>query len=480
MNETIYFRETAPRGDVSGDGTPVAGLMARARAAMATLEDTGQDQVDAAVRAIAWSLYKPENARALAELAVKDTGLGNAADKTAKNQRKTFGTLRDLMRVRTVGVIAEDAARGLALYAKPVGVVAASTPTTNPAATPINKAMMAVKGRNAIIFAPSPAGWSTTARAVDLARAELEKCGFAPDLMQVMPRPMSLETTVDLMRSADLVVSTGSQDIARAASTSGTPAIGVGTGNVPVVIDDSADLADAAAKIARSKCFDNGTSCSAENALVILDDVYDGALAALRDAGGYLASADEGRELVERMWRGGNLNRALMAKDPAVFADRAGLSPEAASARFFMVEEIGVGPDYPLSGEKLSLILTLYRAKDFADAKRIVREILAHQGAGHSVGIHTKDHARAHELAADIDAVRVLVNQAHAVGNGGSFDNGLNFTLSMGCGTWAGNSISENLNWHHFVNVTHLSTTIPEDKPSEEALFGPHWDTFGK
>jgi sulfoacetaldehyde dehydrogenase len=145
-----------------------------------------------------------------------------------------------------------------------------------------------------------------------------------------------------------------------------------------------------------------------------------------------------------------------------------------------MVPEKGIGKTYPLSGEKLSLVLTVYRAKDFGHAKRIVRDILDYQGKGHSCGIHTRDLAHARELAEDVDVVRVLVNQAHTFGNGGGFDNGLPFTLSMGCGTWQGNSISENLNWRCFINVTHLVTTIPEDKPTEEALFGTYWAKYGK
>jgi sulfoacetaldehyde dehydrogenase len=458
----------------------VADLVAKARVAMAGFARADQGRADDAVRALAWALYKPEHARALAEMAVADTGLGNAPDKVVKNQRKTFGTLRDLLRARSVGIIEEDRARGLVVYAKPVGVVAAITPSTNPAATPINKAMMALKGRNAVIVAPSPAGWSTTARAIDFARAELVKTGLPADLVQVLPRPVTRAASQALMEAADLVVCTGSQNNVRRAYSSGTPAIGVGLGNVPVVIDASADLHDAAAKICKSKIFDNATSCSSENAVVILDEVYEAAIAALEEAGGYLTSAEERARIAAALWPDGKLNRELIAKDADVFAEGAGLPAEARGAKFFMVEDAGAGPEHPFSGEKLCLVLTVYRAKDFAEAKGILNEILAYQGAGHSVGIHTHDMDHARELASDIDVVRVLVNQAHTFGNGGSFDNGLEFTLSMGCGTWGGNSISGNLNWRHFVNLTHLVTTIPEDRPSEAELFGPYWAKYGK
>ncbi|NES89388.1 MAG: aldehyde dehydrogenase family protein, partial [Okeania sp. SIO2B9] len=241
--------------------------MERAREAMEAFADASQAEVDRAVTAVAWSLYDPSNAHALARLAVDDTGLGNVADKIIKNQRKTFGTLRDLLRAKTVGMIDHDPARGMTRYAKPVGVVAAVTPSTNPAATPINKTMMAVKGGNAIVIAPSPSGWNTTAEAVRLARAELAKVGAPPDLVQVLPKPVTRADTEELMAAADLVVATGSQNNVRRAYHSGTPAIGVGAGNVPVIIDSTADLDDAAAKIAASKTFDNATSCSSENSL---------------------------------------------------------------------------------------------------------------------------------------------------------------------------------------------------------------------
>ncbi len=469
--------EKARESDV---GPVIQSLMQRGRSAMAAIADADQARVDEAVTALAWSIYREENARELAELAVRDTGLGNVADKIVKNQRKTFGTLRDLMRVRTVGVIEEDKAKGLVKYGKPVGVVGAICPSTNPAATPINKAMMALKGANAVIIAPSPAGWSTSARTVELARAELEKTGLPADLIQILPAPVTKELTQALMEACDLIVCTGSQNNVRRAYSSGTPAIGVGAGNVPVIIDSSADLKAAAEKICASKCFDNATSCSSENSIIVLDAVYDAAMAALEAAGGYRATPAEKTRIVERLWVGGKLNRQVIAKDAKILAEVFDLPAEAQEKRFFLVEEEGVGKDFPLSDEKLSLVLTVYRVPDFAAAKEKVRALLAFQGAGHSCGIHTEETAHARELAEDLAVVRVLVNQAHTFGNGGSFDNGLNFTLSMGCGTRAGNSISENLNYRHFINITHLVTTIPEDRPSEEDLFGAHWSNYGK
>jgi len=458
----------------------VAGLIEKARAAMDSFADATQERVDEAVTALAWSIYAPERARALAESAVEDTGLGNVDSKITKNQRKTFGCLRDLLRAKTVGIIEEIPEKGLVKYAKPVGVVAAVTPSTNPAATPVNKAMFAIKGRNAVIIAPSPAGLKTTAQTVAHIRVELEKIGLPPDLVQVLPAPVDKALTQELMHAADLVVVTGSQNNVRRAYSSGTPAIGVGAGNVPAVIDETADLGAAAEKICASKTFDNATSCSSENSLVILNGIYDQAVQALRAVGGYLCSAEEKEKVRETLWVDGRLNRHVIAKDASVLSEACGLADGALGSKFFMVEEGDVDPASKFADEKLSLVLTLYRAKDMDDAVRQLRTILEVCGKGHSVGIHTETPEHATRLAEEIDVVRVLVNQAHTFGNGGGFDNGLNFTLSMGCGTWAGNSISDNLNYAHFINVTHLVKTIPEDKPSEEELFGRYWAKYGK
>ncbi len=462
----------------------VQDLIVRARNAMRVyageIERGGQERIDEAVTALAWSIYKPENARRLAEVAVEVTGIGEVESKVIKNQRKTFGTLRDLLRAKSTGVIEELPERGLVKWAKPVGVVAAISPSTNPSATPVNKAMMALKGGNAIVIAPPPGAWGASKPTVDGMRAELKKIGLPEDLVQILPQPVTREMTTRLMELADLVVATGSQANVKAAYKSGKPALGVGLGNVPVIIDSTADLDDAAHKIMLSKCFDHATSCSSENALVIVDGVYKAAIKALEKQGGYMANSDERERIVERLWVDGKLNRAVIAQGPDALIKTFELGPKSKGCKFVMAEEAGIGKAFPLSGEKLSLVLTLYRAKDFEDAKRIVKEILDYQGRGHSCGIHTKTPAHARELAADIDVVRVLVNQAHTFGNGGGYDNALPFTLTMGCGTWQGNAFSDNLSWRNFVNITHLVTTIPEDRPSEEALFGAYWKKWGR
>ena len=228
----------------------------------------------------------------------------------------------------------------------------------------------------------------------------------------------------------------------------------MGAGNVPVIVDSSADLNDAAEKICVSKTFDNATSCSSENSLIILDDVYDEAIAALESAGGYLAGADEKEQVQRCLWVNGSLNRKVIAKDMVILAEEAKLKAPAKTARFVMVEETGVGPEHPFSDEKLSLVLTVYRATDFEAAMTRTREILDFQGRGHSCGIHTRDMTRAARLAETTDVVRVLVNQAHTFGNGGGFDSGLNFTLSMVAGPGPGTASAK-------ISTIAISSTSP-------------------
>lgn len=458
----------------------IAVLVARARAAQAVFEDYDQQRVDDVVAGAAWAIYRPDRARTLAELAVKDTGLGNVEDKIAKNQRKTMGTLRDLTGARSVGIIHEDPASGITEYAKPVGVVAAVCPSTNPAATPANKTIMALKGRNAVVLSPSPKGETTCRLLVEYIHAELDKVGAPRDLVQYVASP-SKEQTNELMRQADLVVVTGSQRNVRQAYSSGTPAIGVGAGNAPVIVDADADVPDAAEKIRRSKTFDYATSCSSENSVHIHATVYEQTLRALRDEGGYLLTEPEKQRLQAVMWPEGKLSAAVTAQPPGKIAALAGLdSPEARDARFFMVEEDGVGPEHPFSGEKLSVILTVYRFTELEQALDRIQRLLDHQGAGHSCGIHTRTEEHARLVAARLRVARVLVNQAHCFGTGGSFDNGLGFTLTMGAGTWAGNSISENLSYRHFLNITRLVRVIPPRIPTEDELWSRYHETYGR
>ena len=457
----------------------IGGYVARGREAQTKYARWDQASVDDVVVAVAWAGYQEDRAEELARIAATDSGMGNALDKRDKIRRKTLGTLADLTGAVSVGVVSDDPVTGITEIAKPVGVVAALIPSTNPEATPINKAMMALKGRNAIIFSPSPKGARTCERAVEFMRAELAKVGAPLDLIQVLANP-SKAVAYELMAQCDLAVVTGSQRNVRAAYRSGKPALGVGLGNAAVVVDATADLADAAAKIRQSKTFDYATSCSSENALVVETTIYRDMVDALRAEGGYLCTTEEAKRLQAVMWPNGRLSDEIIAQPAAHIAELAGLGDGAAEAAFFMVEETGTGPDHPFSGEKLSVVLTLYRYEEFDEAVALVRSILDYMGRGHSCGIHSTDQGKALRLALEIDVARVLVNQAHAFGNGGAFNNGLNTTLTMGCGTWAGNSISENLSYRHFLNTTRLVRPTNDEAPPEESLFGGYWARYGR
>jgi sulfoacetaldehyde dehydrogenase len=464
----------------------VESIIKRARVAQAEYESYTQEQVDLVVSAAAWAILEPGRNAELAELAVRDTGLGDAADKFKKNFRKTLGLVRDLQHAKTVGIVSHDPATGITEYARPVGVVAAITPSTNPGATPINKILNALKCRNAVVIAPSPKGQTTCFRLLEFVHAQLDLVKAPRDLVQMLPAPITKDATHELMRLADLVVATGSQANIRSAYTCGTPAFGVGAGNVSVIIDEYADLDAAAQKITQSKTFDNATSCSSENGVVLCAAIYDSAIAALERAGGVLLDAADKQRLHEVMFHNGKLTSTLTAQDPAVIAERAKLHhPKASAAAFFMVEEDSFGPDAPFSGEKLSPILTVWKAQNFDAAKALVANIYAFQGAGHSVGLHTAQsgeqmESRAAELAEHLPVARVIVNQAHAIATGGSFENGLPFSLSMGCGTWGKNNFSDNMNYRHYLNTARVVRPIAEKVPKVEDLLANYFSQHPK
>jgi sulfoacetaldehyde dehydrogenase len=464
--------------------TPVENIVERARIAQQKYEKYSQAQVNLLVEAVAWAILEPKRNQELAELAVKDTGLGDVADKFKKNFRKTLGLMRDLSTAKTVGVIAEDIKTGLTEYARPVGVVAAITPSTNPGATPINKILNALKCRNAVIVAPSPKGYSTCARLLEFVHEQLDLLDAPRDLVQMLPFPITKDSTNELMRLADLVVATGSQANIRAAYSCGTPAFGVGAGNVLAIIDEYADLNGAAAKITQSKTFDNATSCSSENGVVICASVYDAAISALEKAGGVMLDSADKQRLEQVMFQGGKLTSTLTAQYPSVIAERAQLqNPKASSAKFLMVEEDGFGPTAPFSGEKLSPVLTVWKAADFKVAQDLVAHVYDYQGNGHSVGLHTAltgevMEKRAATLAENLKVARVIVNQAHTIATGGSFENGLPFSLSMGCGTWGKNNFSDNMNYRHYLNITRVVRPIPERIPRVEDLLKDYFTHF--
>ncbi|GGA11592.1 hypothetical protein GCM10011498_09810 [Amylibacter cionae] len=458
----------------------VEAIMGRARNAQKAYEN-GADQIryDRAAQAAAWAIMEPSRNKALAELAVKTTGLGNVADKIIKNHRKTLGLMRDIKGIKTQGILRDDPATGITEIARPVGVVGAVVPSTNPAATPANNIINALKCGNAVVVAPSPKGVASCELLLGFIYDEFDKIGLDHDLVQMIPAPGSKAKTQAMMEQSDRVICTGSQNNVHRAQTCGTPAVAVGAGNVTVIVDETADLKAAAEKITASKTFDNATSCSSENSMIVVDEVYDDFVAALAKAGGALVRDES--TIVSKLWPDGHLNRSVIAQDADKMIAALGMTKQVpADTKFLAVETKGIGPDHPLSGEKLSRVAALYRASDFGDARRIAARILTYQGAGHSIGIHTAQDDRAVALGADMPTCRVIVNQAHTFATGGAFNNGMPFSLSMGCGSWGGNAIDDNLHWKHFIQTTKVIREIPPNEPALDDIFADYWADAGK
>ena len=458
--------------------TNISDIVARARAAQSRYEQGGsQERYDRAVQAVAWAIMEPTRNRELAELAVATTGLGNVPDKITKNHRKTLGLMRDIKHAATFGVTSDDPASGITKIARAKGVVGAIVPSTNPAATPANNIINALKCGNSIVVAPSPKGVACSERLIAFIHAEFAKIDEDPDLVQMIPAPGSKEKTQTLMEACDMIVATGSQNNVHRAQTAGTPAVAVGAGNVTVIVDETADLDAAADKIRASKCFDNATSCSSENAVVVVDAIYDAFIKALARAKGALI--EDETALVAKLWPDGHLNRSVIAQDADKMIAALDITVPTGT-EFIVVPTTGIGAAHPLSGEKLSRVLTLYRARDFEEAVAVTRDIQLYQGAGHSVGLHSAIDARAHTLATAVPTSRVIVNQAHTFATGGSFTNGMPFSLSMGCGTWGGNSVNENVNYRHFLQSTKIIREIPAREPSLDDIFEDYWGVAGR
>jgi len=462
-----------------GQESPVIKEMVdRARKVLPQLEKYNQEQIDEIVTAIAWTGCKTGNAEYLAKFATEETGYGNIEDKVKKIRNKTKGTLRDLIGEKSVGIIDVNEKTGITRIAKPKGVIGALIPVTNPEATPIHNAMIALKGANTIIFAPHPRGKKTCAEVVRLIHEELAKVGAPLEAVQYIPEP-TIELSQELMRNVDFVIATGGQAMVKAAYSSGTPAIGVGPGNPPVVIDSSADIDDAVDKISTGTIFDYSSSCSNESCLIIEESIYGEVVEKLKNKGGYLLSDIEKEKLEKTLWVNGVLNRDVIIRSPQVIASKAGLGKEASQAKFFIVEEEGIGKDYPFSGEKLSVILTLYKYSTFEEAIDKVNQICSFSAPGHSCGIHSRNEDHIQRLATAVPVCRVLVNQVHVFGNGGFFNNGLWITLSLGCGSWGGTTTDDNLTYYHLINHTKLVRVIPEVIPTDEELWGNYIRKYG-
>lgn len=450
----------------------VAELVARSRAAQAQIENYTQEQVDELIRAMVWAVAEESVAEKIAQHTLEETQLGNYDGKYLKIFRKTRATLFDIIDDKSVGVLEEDHERNIVKIAKPVGVIGALSPSTNPEATPVIKAISAVKGRNSIIVAPHPRAKLTNKMICDLMREAIVKMGAPADLVLSIDVP-SVEKTNELMRQCDRVLATGGGAMVTAAYSSGTPALGVGVGNAVITVDETADLEDAAEKIRISKTLDLAASCSSDNSVILVDAIYDEMLEKLKHQGGYLVNAEEKQKLQDALWPDGRFNTAIVAQPAEKIAGMAGFNlPEGRT--FFMVPETGYGAEFPFSGEKLTVIMALYRVKDLDEAIALTNNIQAYQGQGHSCGIYSQSDENIMKLANATHTSRVMVNQPQSASNSGNLWNGMRQTFSLGCGSWGGNGTNNNITWRDLINETWVSKPLAVNKelPSDEELFG--------
>lgn len=456
----------------------VSELIARSSAAQKIVANYNQEKIDEITGAIAWNALNDEFREKAANMMVEESGIGSIPDKISKIQVKTKGLYNQMRHEKSVGIVEEDTAKGLVKYIKPMGVIAALVPITQGEGIPIFKTLMALKGGNSIIFSPAPKGKETSKFIINYLRKILKEYGAPEDLIiSIDPDEVSMEVSGELMKQADFILATGGTPMVRVAYSSGTPAIGVGTGNTPTYIDKTADLKETAEKIKKSKIFDHSTSCSSENTVIIDATVYDDMVGELKKQGALLIKegSEEKEKLQKAIWPDFPEKNALHPDVPGssveALAEMAGFEvPE--GINFFIVEETrGVGADYPFTGEKLSPISTLIKVDTFDEALDKMDGILHYQGLGHSCGIHTTNDEQIDRMAARMKVGRMLVNQPQSLGNSGAWFNGMPVTMTLGCGTWGHNSTSDNITWKNLVNYTTVSRVIDPVEPSDEEVF---------
>ncbi len=447
---------------------------ARARAALAIIETYDQARIDRLCQAVAWAVSNKKTFTRLVAEGIAESRLGDPDSRMGKRM-KIRGILRDALRQKSVGIIEEIPEKGLVKYGKPAGVVACIVPTTNPDLTPAGNAIYGIKARDAVIFSPHPRAKKTSFETVRLMREALEKEGAPADLLQCLTR-VNIPMSQALMAEADLVIATGGQPMVRAAYSSGTPAYGVGAGNSTMVIDETANVAEAAYNTRLSKTSDFGSGCSADGNLIIQESVFEPMLEALQKEGGYLANDQEKAALRKAMWDD-ELHRLAdtVAIAPQKLAEAAGFTIPA-DRKFIIVRGDSIGKGHPFSGEKLTTLLAVYKYSSFDEALTMMRGIYNVGGKGHSCGIYSFDPEHIHRLALAAPVSRMMVRQPQSKANAGAFNNGMPMTSSLGCGTWGGNVISENVHLKHYMNTTWVSVPIAEDRPSDQELFGSFYD----
>lgn len=454
-------------------------MYARARDAFRVIEFWPQEKVDEMVAAVGWEWQKEKNAERLARIAVDESGIGVYEDKVKKIQSKTRGTMRDMIGARTCGLVREEPEKGLKIFAKPMGVIANVVPCTNPESTVCCLGLSILKTRNAMIVSPHPRTQGSSHATVELGRGALRKVGAPEDLLQCI-RETSREKTRELMVNCDFAVATGGAALVKVVYAAGKPCHTVGAGNVVSIVDETADIRAAAAKIVISKIANNSASCSSENAVAIEASVYDEMIEALTAEGGYLCNTEEREKLRAYMWPDGKiLNRDVVARPATFVAEKAGIDvPEGTT--FIMVLGTKPGPEDRFSGEKICPVLTVWTWTDFGEMIERMKQMHRFSGEGHSASLHGEREDRQIELALKANVGRINCNMPHAAANSGSWFNGQPTTDTLGCGTWAGNMTSDNINWKHFLNYTSLSVPIEEHVPTDEELFGTYLEKWGR
>lgn len=456
----------------------VASLVKKAKAAQEIANNFTQEDVDILTGAVAYALTKPEVALKFGEMLVEESGMGIPTDKQLKMYGKVKGAYFQMKDKKSVGLIEVDEKMGMETYARPMGVIGAIIPVTNGEATPVVKSLMALKTRNAIILAPHPKARKTNLEVTKLIRATIEKLGYPADLVQAIePEFVSVETSQELMHQVDFILATGGTPMVRQAYSSGNPAIGVGTGNVVSIVDGTTDLDEVAAMIVKSKAFDHATSCSTENNIIVLEECYDKWAEAMQRAGAVLIKegTPEKERLLKTLWPNSpadhQLNRQIVAQPASYIAAAADIDVPEGTKLLMAEENGGFGNDFPFTGEKLSPVAGIRKAKDFDDAVEKMLSILEYQGKGHSCGIHTSIKERVTKLGETIPVCKVCVNQPQSLTNSGSWTCGFPISMTLGCGTWGHNSISHNATYKDLLNFTYVSRPIPSFQPSDEDLF---------
>ena len=448
-------------------------LVSNARAAMREIDGYDQAAVDRLCQAIAWAGGNEQSATRLANMSVDESGMGK---REPTRRAKVLGILRDALRQKSMGVIDEDTAKGIVKYAKPAGVIASLIPVTSPYVTPVSIAIYAIKCKDAVVFSPHPASRKTTIETVRLMRAALRKQGAPEDLLQCVEKP-SIPLANELMASCDLTIATGGPAMVKAAYGSGKPAYGVGAGNATMVIDETANIEEAARNTRISKTNDHGSGCSADGNLLVDSTIYDAFLAQLQQEGGYLVNDQEKSLLRAAYWDAqGRRTPDTIARSAAAVAERAGF-PLPPDKTFFIVPERHIGKEHLFSTEKLGVVLSIFKYHGFDMALDMVQRIFETGGKGHSCGIYSFDDDHVHRLALVAPVSRIMVRQVQSSSNAGTFTNGMPMTSSMGCGTWGGNITNENISLKHYMNVTWVSRPIAEDRPSEQELFGEFYNS---